>query len=136
MTIKVKNPATGELIEEINEDSEKDVKQAIQSCHDGFQSWSKINAHERSRLLIQWSNKIQDYKQEIATIMTKENGKPLHESLNEVNYATNYIDWFAEEAKRIYGRTIPANTETKRIIVNHEPIGLVAAITPWNFPAA
>src|SRR5699024_8467281 len=68
--------------------------------------------------------------------MTKENGKPLHESLNEVNYATNYIDWFAEEAKRIYGRTIPANTETKRIIVNHEPIGLVAAITPWNFPAA
>src|SRR5699024_497075 len=68
--------------------------------------------------------------------MTKENGKPLHESLGEVNYATSYIDWYAEEAKRIYGRTIPANTESKRIIVSREPVGLVAAITPWNFPAA
>src|SRR5699024_4698841 len=65
-----------------------------------------------------------------------ENGKPLQESLGEVDYATSYIDWYAEEAKRIYGRTIPAATETKRIVVSKQPIGLVAAITPWNFPAA
>lgn len=68
--------------------------------------------------------------------MTLENGKPLSESIGEVDYATSYIDWYAEEAKRIYGRTIPANTENKRIIVSRQPIGLVAAITPWNFPAA
>lgn len=68
--------------------------------------------------------------------MTMESGKPLHESLGEVDYATSYIDWYAEEAKRLYGRTIPANTESKRIIVSRQPVGLVAAITPWNFPAA
>lgn len=136
MTIQVTNPATGELIEEIQTDSEEAIKKAIQACHDGFKSWKKTNAHERSRLLAAWSANIQANKQAIAEIMTKENGKPLHESLGEVNYATSYIDWYAEEAKRIYGRTIPANTESKRIIVSREPVGLVAAITPWNFPAA
>lgn len=136
MTIQVANPATGELIEEIQTNSEEEIKQAIQMCHKGFKTWSKTNAHERSRLLAAWSAKIQENKQAIAEIMTKENGKPLHESLGEVDYATSYIDWYAEEAKRIYGRTIPANTESKRIIVSREPVGLVAAITPWNFPAA
>ncbi|MBP2256705.1 succinate-semialdehyde dehydrogenase/glutarate-semialdehyde dehydrogenase [Virgibacillus campisalis] len=136
MSIKVNNPATGELIEEVKIDSEEEIKQAIKECHDGFKKWSKINAHERSRLLRKWSEKIQENKEVIAEIMTKENGKPLHESLGEVNYATSYIDWYAEEAKRIYGRTIPANTESKRIVVSRQPIGLVAAITPWNFPAA
>lgn len=136
MTIQVTNPATGDLIDEIQTDSEDTIKQAIQTCHDGFTSWAKTNAHERARLLATWSAKIQENKQAIAEIMTKENGKPLHESLGEVNYATSYIDWYAEEAKRIYGRTIPANTESKRIIVSREPVGLVAAITPWNFPAA
>ena len=68
--------------------------------------------------------------------MTLENGKPLSESFGEVDYATSYIDWYAEEAKRIYGRTVPASSETKRIVVTKQPIGLVAAITPWNFPAA
>lgn len=136
MTIQVANPATGELIEEIQTNSKEEIKQAIQMCHKGFKTWSKTNAHERSRLLAAWSAKIQENKQAIAEIMTKENGKPLHESLGEVDYATSYIDWYAEEAKRIYGRTIPANTESKRIIVSREPVGLVAAITPWNFPAA
>ena len=89
-----------------------------------------------SRLLNNWSHKIQEHKKEIAELMTLENGKPLKESLGEVDYATSYIDWYAEEAKRIYGRTVPAASETKRIIVSKQPIGLVAAITPWNFPAA
>ena len=79
---------------------------------------------------------MQQNKDEIARTMTLENGKPLKESLGEVNYATEYIDWYAEEAKRIYGRTIPANHDGKRIIVDKQPIGVVAAITPWNFPAA
>lgn len=133
---KVNNPATGELIQEVNTNTEDEIRQALENGHKAFKKWAKVNAHERSRLLTKWAQKIQENKASIAETMTVENGKPLHESLGEVDYATSYIDWYAEEAKRVYGRTIPANTETKRIIVSHQPIGLVAAITPWNFPAA
>ncbi|ASN06234.1 NAD-dependent succinate-semialdehyde dehydrogenase [Virgibacillus necropolis] len=133
---KVTNPATGDVIEEIKANTEEEIKQAIKNGHESFKKWSKVNAHERSKLLRIWSQKIQENKESIAEIMTLENGKPLHESLGEVDYATSYIDWYAEEAKRMYGRTIPASSESKRIIVSKQPIGLVAAITPWNFPAA
>ncbi|MED1204416.1 NAD-dependent succinate-semialdehyde dehydrogenase [Heyndrickxia acidicola] len=133
---KVKNPANGSLVQEVQINTEEEIKQALKNGHESFKSWSKVNAHERARLLKSWSQKIQENKEEIAVLMTKENGKPLHESLGEVDYATSYIDWYAEEARRIYGRTIPASSETKRIIVSRQPIGLVAAITPWNFPAA
>ena len=132
----VMNPATGEYINKVKIDSENDIKQAIQNGHESFKEWAKVNAHERSRLIQKWAEKIIENKHELAEIMTKENGKPLSESLGEVDYSVSYLDWYAEEAKRIYGRTIPANSETKRIIVTKEPIGLVAAITPWNFPAA
>ncbi|MFD1037393.1 NAD-dependent succinate-semialdehyde dehydrogenase [Virgibacillus byunsanensis] len=135
-TFSVYNPATGDLVKDVKVNSEDEIKQAIKSGHESFKKWSAINAHERSRLLRRWSQKIQENKESIAEIMTMENGKPLKESLGEVDYATSYIDWYAEEAKRIYGRTIPASSESKRIIVNRQPIGLVAAITPWNFPAA
>ena len=134
--LKVKNPATGELITEVKVHTEEEINQALKNGHEEFKKWSKINAHKRSRLLTNWSQKIQKNKEKIAEMMTLENGKPLQESLGEVDYATSYIDWYAEEAKRIYGRTIPAATETKRIVVSRQPIGLVAAITPWNFPAA
>jgi succinate-semialdehyde dehydrogenase / glutarate-semialdehyde dehydrogenase len=134
--LRVNNPATGELIQEVKIHSEEEINQALKNGHDSFKSWRKVNAHERSRLLQRWSQLVQEHKEEIAKIMTLENGKPLKESLGEVDYATSYIDWYAEEAKRIYGRTIPASTESKRIIVSRQPIGLVAAITPWNFPAA
>lgn len=134
--LRVNNPATGELIQEVKIHSEEEINQALKNGHDSFKKWRKVNAHERSRLLQRWSQLVQEHKEEIAKIMTLENGKPLKESLGEVDYATSYIDWYAEEAKRIYGRTIPASTESKRIIVSRQPIGLVAAITPWNFPAA
>lgn len=133
---KITNPATGELITEVKMNTVDEVKEALKKGGESFKKWSKVNAHERSRLLRKWSEKIQEQKEEIAELMTLENGKPLHESRGEVDYATSYIDWYAEEAKRIYGRTIPASTESKRIIVTKQPIGLVAAITPWNFPAA
>ncbi|GIO19685.1 succinate-semialdehyde dehydrogenase [NADP(+)] [Oceanobacillus oncorhynchi subsp. incaldanensis] len=132
----VNNPATGELIEEVKNNTEEEIKQALKKGHESFKKWSKVNAHERSRLIKKWSEKIIENKQELAEIMTKENGKPLSESLGEVDYSVAYLDWYAEEAKRIYGRTIPPNNESKRIVVTKEPIGLVAAITPWNFPAA
>lgn len=133
---KVMDPATGEKVGEITYHTEAEIKQALKAGHEYFGKWKRINAHERSNLLKQWGSKIIENKTEIAEVMTRENGKPLHESLGEVDYAVSYIEWYAEEAKRVYGRTIPANTETKRIIVSREPIGLVAAITPWNFPAA
>lgn len=132
----VKNPATGEVIQEVVRNTEEEIVQALENGQKGFKKWSKINAHERSRLLKKWSTLVQENKEEIAKVMTMENGKPLSESVGEVNYATSYIDWYAEEALRLYGRTIPAASETKRIVVSKQPIGLVAAITPWNFPAA
>ena len=135
-TFIVYNPATGEEIETITRNSEEEIKDALQRGHEAFQSWKKTNAHERSRLLKKWSQLIQENKQDIATVMTKENGKPIRESLGEVDYATSYIDWYAEEAKRLYGRTIPTHADGKRLVVTKQPIGLVAAITPWNFPAA
>lgn len=135
-TLKVTNPATGEFIAEVNIDAEEQIKEAIKNGHDAFKTWSKVNAHERSKLLKKWSQLIQEKKEEIAEIMTLESGKPIQESLGEVDYATSYIEWYAEEAKRIYGRTIPTNSESKRIVVTRQPVGLVAAITPWNFPAA
>lgn len=135
-SFSVTDPATGDVIQEVTYDSEEEIKQALKRGHEAFKDWSRVNAHKRSNLLKKWSKKIQENKQDIAEVMTRENGKPLKESLGEVDYATSYIDWYAEEAKRIYGRTIPANTESKRIIVTKQPVGLVAAITPWNFPAA
>ncbi len=134
--IKVNNPATGELIEEVKVNTTAEVELAIENASTAFDSWKKVNAHERARLLKKWYELIQLNKEEIAKIMTLENGKPLKESLGEVNYATDYIEWYAEEAKRIYGRTIPAHQDGKRIVVTKQPIGVVAAITPWNFPAA
>lgn len=135
-TFQVKNPATGETLATITRNSEEEIERALKNGHEAFQSWKKTNAHERARLLQAWSRLIQAEKQEIAEMMTRENGKPLAESIGEVDYATDYIDWYAEEAKRVYGRTIPTHVDGKRLVVSKHPIGLVAAITPWNFPAA
>ncbi len=134
--IIVKNPATGEVLEEVKAWSEEEVKEALYRGYAFFPTWAKTNAHKRSELLQNWALQIREKKDELAKLMTKENGKPLRESYGEVEYAASYIDWYAEEAKRIYGRTIPANTESKRILIRKQPVGLVAAITPWNFPAA
>lgn len=135
-TFKVNNPATGETLAEIAVTSTEETEATIERGQEAFQSWKKTNAHHRANLLMKWSQLIQANKQDIAEMMTKENGKPLAESLGEVDYATSYIDWFAEEAKRIYGRTIPSHADGKRLLVTKHPVGLVAAITPWNFPAA
>ncbi|MFC2948108.1 NAD-dependent succinate-semialdehyde dehydrogenase [Virgibacillus sediminis] len=136
MKLKIKNPATGQLVQEVPINTEEEIQQKLKRGHESFNNWFKVNAHYRSKLLKKWSNKVQGAKEEIAKTITLESGKPIQESLNEVDYATSYIDWYAEEAKRIYGRTIPANSESKRVIVTRQPVGLVAAITPWNFPAA
>lgn len=95
-----------------------------------------MNAQDRSDLLLKWAEKIEENRQEIAELVTLEGGKPLTEALGEVDYANSYIKYYAEEAKRIYGRTVPANNDETRIVVTRHPIGVVAAITPWNFPVA
>ena len=135
-TFDVTNPATGELIEKVAIDSKEAINQKIEKIHHAFQTWSKTSATERSKLLRAWHDKMIENKAELAALMTAENGKPLKESEGEVLYAAGYIEWFAEEAKRVYGRTIPASTTDKRMLVTREAVGPVAAITPWNFPAA
>ena len=109
----VKNPATGEALAIIERDSEEVILQKIATGNDAFQTWKKTNAHERSKLLSKWSTLIQEHKASIAEVMTKENGKPLAESLGEVDYATSYMVWYAEEAKRLYGRTRPCHANRK-----------------------
>jgi succinate-semialdehyde dehydrogenase/glutarate-semialdehyde dehydrogenase len=130
------NPATKEVLGAVPIGGAFEAEQAINAAHKAFKSWSKKTADERYQLLMKWYQLIDENKHEIAKIMTMEQGKPLKEALGEVQYANGFISWYAEEGKRIYGETIPASHPNKRILVRKEPVGVVAAITPWNFPAA
>ncbi|WP_275899583.1 NAD-dependent succinate-semialdehyde dehydrogenase [Bacillus piscicola] len=132
----VTNPSTGEVVEEVPFAGSREASIAVEAAAEAFKSWSKKTAEERSSLLYRWYELIRDNQEEIASVMTKEQGKPYKEALGEVGYANGFIQWYAEEAKRVYGDTIPASHPDKRIIVQKQPIGVVAAITPWNFPAA
>jgi len=134
--ITVMNPATGEEIRSIKKDSREDIEAKIEIANQVFKKYKKKNAHDRSALLSEWAKLIRENKDEIAELITKENGKPLAESLGEVEYACSYIDYYAEEGKRVYGRTIPPHEDDVRLVVTKQPIGVVAAITPWNFPVA
>ncbi|MGM9924955.1 MAG: NAD-dependent succinate-semialdehyde dehydrogenase [Bacillus sp. (in: firmicutes)] len=133
---KVINPATQEIVGAIPTGGAKEAKSAVDAAYQAFKTWSKATAEERAALLMKWHQLIEENKEEIARIMTMEQGKPLKEAIGEMNYANSFISWYAEEGKRVYGETIPASSPNKRIIVRKEPVGVVAAITPWNFPAA
>lgn len=134
--LKVYNPATGDLLASLPMDSEDTIVAKLKAGHEAFKTWRNTSVYERAALLSKWGELILQNKEAVAKIMTEENGKPLRESIGEIVSAVSYLTWYAEEAKRIYGRTIPANTNNKRILVTRQGIGLVAAITPWNFPAA
>ena len=134
--IIVMNPATQEEAGRVKKDSKETIEDKINTAHEKFQSFRKMNAQDRSDLLFKWAEKIEENKQEIAELVTLEGGKPLAEAMGEVDYANSYIKYYAEEAKRIYGRTVPANNDETRVVVTRHPIGVVAAITPWNFPVA
>ena len=134
--IDVLNPATNEVVGMIPKGGSEEAKQAADAAYAAFKIWSKKTAEERSRLLMKWFQLIDENKEEIGRIMTLEQGKPLKEAIGEVTYANSFISWYAEEGKRIYGETIPASHPNKRILVRKEPVGVIAAITPWNFPAA
>ncbi|KAE9590504.1 hypothetical protein Lal_00023337 [Lupinus albus] len=135
-TIKVYNPATGESITDVACMGERETKDAISSAYDAFRSWSKITAAERSKYLRKWYDLLMAHKEELAQLMTLEQGKPLKESLGEVNYGAAFIEFASEEAKRIYGDIIPSPLSDRRLFVLKQPVGVVGAITPWNFPLA
>ncbi|WP_205520048.1 NAD-dependent succinate-semialdehyde dehydrogenase [Virgibacillus doumboii] len=135
-TKDVTNPANGEIVGTVPNGGEAEAEQAIDAAFEAFQSWSETNAHERAGYLKRLNQLMLENEEELAQIMTLEMGKPINESRGEVKYAASFIEWFAEEGKRVYGETIPAHKAGKRLQVWKKPVGVVAAITPWNFPAA
>jgi succinate-semialdehyde dehydrogenase/glutarate-semialdehyde dehydrogenase len=135
-TIEVTNPATGEVIGTVPQMGAAETKRAIDAANAAWPAWRKKTAKERANLLRQWFNLMMAAQEDLAIILTAEQGKPLAEAKGEIAYGASYIEWFAEEAKRIYGDIIPPHQGDKRIVVTKEPVGVVAAITPWNFPNA
>jgi succinate-semialdehyde dehydrogenase/glutarate-semialdehyde dehydrogenase len=135
-TIAVKNPATGEIVGEVPALGATETRRAIEAANRALPGWSAMLAKERAAILRKLFELMLANTDDLATIMTAEQGKPLTESKGEIAYAASFIEWFAEEAKRVYGDTIPPNAKGRRIIVQKQPIGVFAAITPWNFPAA
>jgi succinate-semialdehyde dehydrogenase/glutarate-semialdehyde dehydrogenase len=135
-TITVKNPATGEVIGTVPALSAAETRAAIEAAHRAQPGWRAHTAKERAGILRRLNDLMLANADDLAVIMTAEQGKPLAESKGEIAYAASFIEWFAEEGKRVYGDTIPQNARGRRIIVQKEPIGVFAAITPWNFPAA
>lgn len=134
--IEVTNPANGKIVGKVPSLQATDVEKAITAAEKAFRSWSALAAKDRTAILRRWFDLIVANADDLAAIMTAEQGKPLPEAKGEVLYAASFVEWFAEEAKRVYGDTIPAPTTDKRIIVLKQPVGVCAAITPWNFPAA
>lgn len=134
--IEVRNPANGEVVGKIQASGLNMLDKAVQAAHYSFEEWRSWTAKERQKVLQTWYEQIILHKEEIAAIMTLESGKPLAESRGEVDYGASFIQWFAEEGKRVYGDVIPPFTTDRRIVVIRQPIGVVAAMTPWNFPLA
>lgn len=135
-TIQITNPASGEVIAEVASCGESETNIAIQHAEEAMQSWKVKPAKERSIILRKWFDLVMENQEDLAQILTTEQGKPIAEARGEIAFGASYIEWFAEEAKRVYGDTIPAPGSDKRIVCIKQPIGVVACITPWNFPNA
>ncbi|MEM7113405.1 MAG: NAD-dependent succinate-semialdehyde dehydrogenase [Chloroflexota bacterium] len=133
-TFAVYNPATGEEIGQVVDGEQDEARQAIGVAHEAFKSWSATTAYQRSAILYKAYQLMVERKRPLAELMTREQGKPLKTALNEVQYGADFLLWFAEEAKRIYGETIPSARANQRFIVQYQAVGVVAAITPWNYP--
>jgi len=135
-TLEVTNPANGEHVATLASVGTVETEQAIKAAEKALQHWRARTAKERSHLLRAWHDLLMANQEDLAQLMTAEQGKPLAESRGEIAYAASFLEWFAEEAKRIYGDVIPTYQSDRRILVFKEPVGVCAAITPWNFPAA
>lgn len=134
--IAIINPANGKTIAHVLNATPADAELAVKAAKAAFPSWSAKPANERSKILRKWFDLMMQHQDDLGVILTTEQGKPLAEAKGEIAYGAAFIEWFAEEAKRIYGDTIPAPSSDKRIIIIKQAIGVVAAITPWNFPNA
>jgi succinate-semialdehyde dehydrogenase/glutarate-semialdehyde dehydrogenase len=128
------NPATGEVIGAVADGSVDDARSAVAAASGAFKSWSKLTGYQRAEFLTRAWTLMQERREDLAQLMTTEQGKPLRMSRNEVGYAADFLLWFAEEAKRIYGETIPSARADQRFWTVHQPVGVAAAITPWNYP--
>ncbi|MQU13513.1 MULTISPECIES: NAD-dependent succinate-semialdehyde dehydrogenase [unclassified Pseudomonas] len=135
-TYPVLNPATGELVANVQKAGAEETELAIDAANRALPAWRKLTAKERSQRLKRWGELMLSNQKDLATLLSREQGKPLAEAMGEVVYAASFLEWFAEEAKRAYGDVIPSHKADARIIVVKEAIGVVAAITPWNFPLA
>ena len=135
-TIAVTNPANGQQLGSVPKMGADETREAINAANRALPAWRALTAKERANILRRWFNLMIEHQDDLARLMTLEQGKPLAEAKGEITYAASFIEWFAEEGKRIYGDTIPGHQADKRLIVIKHPIGVTAAITPWNFPAA
>jgi succinate-semialdehyde dehydrogenase/glutarate-semialdehyde dehydrogenase len=135
-TFAVRNPASGEHIANVPDAGAQEAKCAIAAADRAFASWRATTAERRAGLLRRWFDLINEHQDDLALLMTSEQGKPLAEAKGEIAYAAAYIEWFSEEARRVYGDLVPSPWGDKAILVKKEPVGVCAAITPWNFPAA
>jgi succinate-semialdehyde dehydrogenase/glutarate-semialdehyde dehydrogenase len=134
--LEVLNPATGEVVAAVAQCGTIETRRAIEAAQAALPAWRARSAKERSSMLRRWFSLIMEHQEDLARILTAEMGKPLAEARGEIAYGANYIEWFAEEAKRIYGDIIPAPDNSKRLVCIKQPVGVVACITPWNFPNA
>ncbi|ENI0245252.1 TPA_asm: NADP-dependent succinate-semialdehyde dehydrogenase [Salmonella enterica] len=134
--IPVSNPANGKPLGNVPKMGAEEARDAIDAANRALPAWRALTAKERANILRRWFNLMMEHQDDLARLMTLEQGKPLAEAKGEISYAASFIEWFAEEGKRIYGDTIPGHQADKRLLVIKQPIGVTAAITPWNFPSA
>ena len=135
-TFEVKNPARGDVIARVADLSRAEVARAIEAAHRAMKDWAARPAKERAQIMRRWFELMMQNQDDLGTILTAEQGKPLPEAKGEIAYGASFIEWFGEEAKRVYGETIPGHMADKRLTVLRQPIGVVGSITPWNFPNA
>ena len=134
--INVINPATGKPVGDMPRLGKAETERAIDAADAALPAWRSLTAQERADLLLKWHDLMLEHQHDLALLMTYEQGKPVKEAEGEIAYAASFLRWFAEEARRVYGETIPAAKANQRILVTKQPVGVVGAITPWNFPAA
>ncbi len=132
----VSNPANGDVITEVSSANSQLTTLAVDAAHEAMNAWKALPVKKRTKYLRRWFDLILANKEDLAAILTAEQGKPISEAIGEIIYGANYVEWFAEEAKRVYGDTIAAPSSDKRLIVVKQPVGVVSAITPWNFPSS
>src|SRR5437660_7501064 len=135
-TFPVLNPATGEELTQVPRMGTDETRRAIEAAKAAYPPWRATLAKERARILRRWADLMFEHRDDLALLLTTEQGKPLPESRLEIEYAASFLEWFGEEAKRVYGDTIPTYMHDRRVVVTKEPVGVTAGITPWNFPSA